>query len=77
MSKADKIAMRIKGQPLLKDACEIEMSPETLEVLRANPDPCDPPDLAGDMPMSFCGVPIRIRLDWCNENRIALVIPLP
>jgi len=76
VSKADRIAMWIKAQPLLKLASEIQMSPEVLDLLRANREPCDPPDLLDGAVPSFCGVDIRVRRDWYGQIGFTIKLPL-
>lgn len=73
MSPADRIAIRVKSQPLHKTATGIVIGKHERRIICANPEPCDPPDLSCDG-LVFCGLPIT----WSpHETQLSFIIDVP
>lgn len=77
MTKADRIAIRVKCQPLLKEASAIVMGRlEYGEVKYNNPHPREDADYKGDNSNeTFCGLPLKY--DPCLLDGIYFLVPIP
>lgn len=77
MSPADRIAVSVKCQPLLKDACMIIMGVEEYRAIVNNTEPCADPDYKHENGTNetFCGVPLKF--DPTCYNKLQFVINIP
>lgn len=77
MSPADRIAVRVKGQIRMGDlASGIVIGIDNLNILKSNPDPCDPPDLQERKNgWTFCG--LQVHTVYNKRDELAFIVPVP